>query len=124
MIHDDSFWLSLKHAQNETFVFYMSTPHYGLLCEKLVELGFAATTPLLVIEQGTTDFQREYASTIGRFTQDWDSAEFGSPCTMIVGDVARWAKQNQWKEPPKKKGSYFPALPKRRKKQEKEKLCA
>ena len=57
-LQNDDFWRSLKHAKNETFVFYMSTPHYGLLCEKMMELGFAATTPLLVVEQGTTDFHR------------------------------------------------------------------
>lgn len=108
---DDDFWVSIKHAKNETFVFYMSTPHYVLLCEKLTELGFSPHTPLLVVEQGTTDFHREYPSTIGTFADDWDSREFGSPCLMIVGDVARYATDNNWKEQPKETGTYFPPLP-------------
>ncbi len=112
-LYDENFWLSLKHAQNETFVFYMSTPHYALLCRKLIELGFSTHTPLLVVEQGTTDFHREYTSTIGDFSDDLDSSEFGSPCTLIIGDVARWAKSNQWKEPPQHKGEYFTPLPPR-----------
>tara|TARA_R110001592_G_scaffold27763_26_gene102952 strand:+ start:9701 stop:11155 length:1455 start_codon:yes stop_codon:yes gene_type:complete len=118
-LQNDDFWLSIKHAKNETFVFYMSTPHYALLCEKLIELGYPPHTPLLVVEQGTTDFHREYPSTIGNFTQDWDSSEFGSPCTMIVGDVARWADQNQWKDAPQGQGSYFPPLEKKQKREKK-----
>ncbi len=117
-LQNDDFWLSVKHAQNETFVFYMSTPHYALLCKKLIELGFSPHTPLLVVEQGTTEYHREYKSTIATFEQDFDSAEFGSPCTMIVGDVARFAQDHSWKESPKEKGEYFAPL------LEQEKLCA
>ena len=117
-LQNDDFWRSLKHAKNETFVFYMSTPHYGLLCEKMMELGFAATTPLLVVEQGTTDFHREYKSTIGSFTEELDSATFGSPCTMIVGDVARLAKDYNWKQLPQTQGEYFAPLI------QEEKICA
>ena len=115
-LQDDDFWQSIKYSKNETFVFYMSTPHYALLCEKLIELGYSPHTPLLVVEQGTTDFHREYPSTIGTFEQDWDSSSFASPCTMIVGDVARRADQNQWKDAPQDKGLYFPPLEKREKK--------
>lgn len=109
-LHDEDFWQSLKHAKKETFVFYMSTPHYGFLCEKLQEIGFDPKTPLVVIEQGTTPFHKEYISTIGNFEKDHDSTTFASPCTMIIGDVARLAKQNQWKEEQPASGEYFPYL--------------
>ncbi|MGH1403706.1 MAG: siroheme synthase CysG [Alphaproteobacteria bacterium] len=117
-LQNDDFWLSVKHAQNETFVFYMSTPHYALLCQKLIELGFPPHTPLLVVEQGTTEYHREYKSTISTFDEDLDSSQFGSPCTMIVGDVARLAQDHQWKEPPEGNGEYFAPL------LEQEKRCA
>ncbi len=109
-LHDEDFWQSLKHAKKETFVFYMSTLHYGFLCEKLQEIGFSGETPLVVIEQGTTPYHKEYISTIGTFEQDHDSSTFASPCTMIIGDVARLAKQNQWKEEQPSSGEYFPYL--------------
>ncbi len=111
MLQDDDFWTSIQYAKNETFVFYMSTPHYSTLCAKLVELGFSADTPMVAIEQGTTPQHREYKSTIGSFDQEWDSSTFASPCLLIIGDVARWAKENQWKDAPQEKASYFPALP-------------
>ncbi len=109
-LQNAEFWISLKHAKNETFVFYMSTPHYELVCNKLMELGFDKSTSLLVVEQGTTAFHSEYKSTIGTFEDDLKPEEFGSPCTMIVGDVTRHAKDFSWKEPPTKKGSYFTPL--------------
>ncbi len=115
-LQDDDFWQSIKYSKNETFVFYMSTPHYALLCEKLIELGYSPHTPLLVVEQGTTDFHHEYHSTIGSFEDELDPSTFASPCTMIVGDVARWGDKNKWKEPPQDKDLYFPPLKKKEKK--------
>ncbi|MDH5722278.1 MAG: siroheme synthase CysG [Alphaproteobacteria bacterium] len=109
-LHDEDFWQSLKHAKKETFVFYMSTPHYGFLCQKLQEIGFAPQTPLVVIEQGTTPFHKQYTSTIGTFATDHDNSKFASPCTMIVGDVARLAEQNQWKQEQPETKDYFPYL--------------
>lgn len=113
MLQDDEFWLSIKYAKNETFVFYMSTPHYSLLCDKLQELGYAPETPIVAIEQGTTDYHREYPSTIGSFEKDWDSSTFSSPCLLIIGDVARLAAQNKWKDYPEEKGLYFPPMAKK-----------
>lgn len=106
MIQDEDFWQSIKYANNETFVFYMSTPHYTFLCEKLIELGYSADTPMVVIEQGTTDQHRQYAYTIGSF----EEREFMSPALLIVGDVARWAEGNQWKDAPASPGNYFPPV--------------
>lgn len=111
MIQDDDFWMSIKYAKNETFVFYMSTPHYPFLCEKLMELGYSADTPMLVVEQGTTDQHRQYAFTIGTYSP----REFASPALLIVGDVARWAETYQWKDAPEEYGSYFPPIDKEKK---------
>lgn len=88
----------------------MSTSHYVMLCEKMITLGFTPETPLVVIEQGTTAFHREYKSTIGSFEKELDPSSFASPCTMIVGDVARLAKDYGWKDAPKEKGLYFEPL--------------
>lgn len=106
-LQNEDFWTSLQHAKNETFVFYMSTPHYALVCDKMIELGFNPETALLVVEQGTTAYHREYKSTIGTFKDDLNPDNFGSPCLMIVGDVARHAKDFSWKEQPRENGSYF-----------------
>ncbi len=104
MIQDDDFWTSIKYAKNETFVFYMSTPHYPFLCEKLMELGYAAETPMLVVEQGTTEQHRQYAYTIGTY----EARDFASPALLIVGDVTRWAESNQWRDEPVEQAQYFP----------------
>lgn len=111
MIQDDDFWTSIKYAKNETFVFYMSTPHYPFLCEKLMELGYAKETPMLVIEQGTTEQHRQYAYTIGTY----EPREFESPALLIVGDVARWAESNQWRDEPEELDNYFPPIDREKK---------
>lgn len=110
-LQNEEFWYSLRRSQNETLVFYMSTPHYALLCDRLIKVGLSPHTPLLIVEQGTTPFHREYESTLSAFTQDHGNRTFASPCLLIVGDVVRWRTENAWKEPPQETGQYFTPLP-------------
>jgi uroporphyrin-III C-methyltransferase/precorrin-2 dehydrogenase/sirohydrochlorin ferrochelatase len=108
---DADFWQSLKHSHNETLVFYMATHHRARLCEKLLEAGFKATTPVLAVEQGTTPQHREYEATLGSFGEKYGNHVFQSPTLLIVGDVVRWRKEHGWKEAPKGDSKpFFPAL--------------
>lgn len=110
-LHDDSYWESFKHTLSDTLVFYMSTPHFSLLCEKLIESGRVPNTPLVVIEQGTTPYHREYGATLETFHSLLGKREFNSPALMIIGDVVRWRKELGWKEAPQEDGIYFDTLP-------------
>ena len=110
-LHQADFWEGLRYAQNETLVFYMSTPHYVLLCEKLHEIGFRPDTPVMVVEQGTTPEHRDYVSTLSQFDVDYGEHAFISPSLIIVGDVVRWRETNGWKEAPEDVKSYFSKLP-------------
>ena len=112
-LHDEDYWNSLRYAQSDTLVYYMSTSHYVTLCEKLREVGFKAETPVMVIEQGTTPFHKDYTSTLGDFEAELGGQDFASPSLMIVGDVVRWGKNNKWKEFPQAEGTYFTPLPPR-----------
>ena len=108
---DADFWQSLQYSQNETLVFYMATHLRARLCEKLLELGFKADTPLLAIEQGTTPQHREYAATVGSFGQKYANHTFQSPTLLIVGDVVRWREHHSWKEAPEGESkAFFPSL--------------
>lgn len=110
-LHQTDFWEGLRYAQNETLVFYMSTPHYVLLCEKLQAVGYHPDTPVMVVEQGTTPQHRDYVSTLGRFDADFGEHPFISPSLIIVGDVVRWRTLNGWKEAPEAATHYFAPLP-------------
>lgn len=108
---DAEFWQSLKHSHNETLVFYMATHHRATLCEKLLEAGFKAATPVLAVEQGTTPQHREYEATLGSFGKKYANHTFQSPTLLIVGDVVRWRKEHSWKEAPKGESkAFFPPL--------------
>ena len=110
-LEDETFWDGLSYAQDETLVLYMSTHNYPLLCKKLIEKGFAPDVPFLVIEQGTTDYHKEYPGTLETFEQLYANKEFASPCLMVVGDVVKWHEQYSWKEVPAQDGEYFSPLP-------------
>lgn len=112
-LHQADFWEGLRFSQNDTLVFYMSTPHYVLLCEKLQGIGFHPDTPVLVVEQGTTPEHRDYVSTLARFDAELGEHAFISPSLMIIGDVVRWHEQNSWKEAPAQASAYFAPLPER-----------
>ncbi|PCI57284.1 MAG: uroporphyrinogen-III C-methyltransferase [Alphaproteobacteria bacterium] len=108
---DEAFWEGLRHAKGETLALYMSSNNYVLLCHKLIELGFDATTPLLVVEQGTTTHHKDYPATLETFEGLYAEHKFASPCLMIIGNVVRWHEQHAWKEAPETSGNYFTDLP-------------
>lgn len=110
-LHDATFWEGLRYATRDTLVLYMSSHHYSTVCNRLIAEGFAPDTPLLVIEQGSTPYHREYASTLAEFYGTYGAHCFASPCLMIIGDVTRWREEHHWKEAPTHPGDYFPPIP-------------
>lgn len=110
-MQDDDFWESLRYSTQETLVFYMSSKHYGALCEQLLGVGFAPDTPFVAIEQGTTPYHRELPGTLATFEEEYGNYEFASPTLLIVGDVVRWRESHGWKEAPQDNGNYFAPLP-------------
>ena len=110
-LENEEFWHGLSFAKDETLVLYMSSHNYTLLCQKLLEQGFDKDTPFLIIEQGTTDFHKDYPGTISTFTELYEGKKFASPCLMVLGDVVKWREHHQWKETPTDQGEYFTPLP-------------
>ncbi len=110
-LNDEAFWEGLRHAKDETLALYMSSNNYALLCRKLIELGFDAATPLLVVEQGTTTHHKDYPATLETFEGLYAEHKFASPCLMIIGNVVKWHECHSWKEAPEISGNYFTDLP-------------
>jgi uroporphyrin-III C-methyltransferase/precorrin-2 dehydrogenase/sirohydrochlorin ferrochelatase len=111
-IDNDAFWKKLEGTHDDTLAFYMSTPHAATLCQKLIELDFAANTPMVLVEQGTTPFHREYPATLETFESRYRGHPFKSPCLLIIGNVTRWQAQHSWREQlSSETGEYFAALP-------------
>ncbi|MGB1539667.1 MAG: siroheme synthase CysG, partial [Rickettsiales bacterium] len=104
---DEDYWESLRHAKNETLVFYMATHHREALFERLLSLGFSGNTPVLAVEQGTTPSHTESEATLESFSKAFEGKTFQSPTLLIVGDVVRWRKEHGWKEAPKEVKPFF-----------------
>lgn len=108
--NNEDFWRNFSCTHQETFVFYMSSNNYGIICKKL-QNHLLGNTPFLVIEQGTTPYHREYYGTLEEYEQLYNGHKFLSPSLLIVGRVINNHYHNNWKNFPEEIVSYFPKLP-------------
>lgn len=106
-LHDAAFWQSLALNPSDTLVFYMSTRHSGLACERLIASGYGKKTPVLLIEQGTTPQHAEFEATLATFGAKYAGHTFLTPALLIVGDVVRWRQRHGWKEAPRELKAHF-----------------
>lgn len=109
-LHDEAFWQSLANAGNETLVFYMSTHHRAVLCERLLQAGLQPDTPVLAISNGTTPAHQEWEAPLNEFAMRFEGVEFPSPTLLIIGDVVRFRTDHGWKEQVKQALPFFPLL--------------
>ncbi|MEL0066905.1 MAG: siroheme synthase CysG [Gammaproteobacteria bacterium] len=114
-IDNEAFWKKLDGTHDDTLAFYMSTPQTPILCKKLIELGFNSDTPMVLIEQGTTPYHREYPATLSTFVARYAETTFKSPCLIIIGEVTRWQAEHSWREQlsetTQSTSDYFATLP-------------
>lgn len=90
-------WASLVQPQ-QTIVIYMGLNSLEQLSKKLVESGLPATTPIALIERGTTLQQRVLTSTLSKVVGAVRDAEFESPALAIVGEVVKLRERYRWFE--------------------------
>lgn len=88
-------WGQLVSAR-ETLVFYMGLKGLNTICSKLVQHGRDATTPVALIEQGTTRHQRTLVATLGTLVEVVGGNQVHAPTLLIVGEVVSLRGQLQW----------------------------
>ncbi|MGE5622904.1 MAG: uroporphyrinogen-III C-methyltransferase [Bacillota bacterium] len=88
-------WEILAHPR-QTVVIYMGLGALPEISEKLVEHGRAASTPVAVVEQGTTRRQRVATGTLATIAERVAAQKFKSPCLIIVGEVTQLHDKLQW----------------------------
>lgn len=86
-------WAPLVKS-GHTLVIYMGGRRVGSLCEDLRTHGKPATTPAVLIEQGTTREQRVTGGTLASLPGRL--AAIHTPALLIVGDVAALADDLHW----------------------------
>ncbi len=88
-------WKALAHP-NQTVVFYMGLHGAPTLCKEMVAHGLPGTTPVALVEQGTTPQQRVYIATLDTLLDTIKSEDIKPPTLIIVGDVVNLHDKLKW----------------------------
>ena len=97
-------WKALAHP-NQTVVFYMGLHGAPTLCKEMVAHGLPASTPVALVEQGTTPQQRVFTATLETLLDVIKSEDIKPPTLIIVGEVVKLHDKLKWVEEHHKDGS-------------------
>jgi uroporphyrin-III C-methyltransferase/precorrin-2 dehydrogenase/sirohydrochlorin ferrochelatase len=88
-------WTELVNP-DQTVVFYMGLTGLAIICQKLIEHGRSADTPIALIQQGTTAEQRVVTATLATMPAIVIDFEVKPPTLIIVGEVVSLHKELRW----------------------------
>ena len=91
-------WVAMSRPR-QTVVIYMGLVGLKQICEKLIEHGVAATMPVAVVQQGTTQRQRVITATLADLADKVEVAGMKPPCLTIVGEVVKLRETLNWFNP-------------------------
>ena len=91
-------WPELANP-SQTLVFYMGLVGLKEICESLIQHGRAATTPVALIEKGTTQEQRVLVADLQSIAARVAAEEVHAPTLVIVGEVVQLHRHLQWFNP-------------------------
>lgn len=90
-------WPSLV-KENQTIVFYMGLISLPIICSELIHHGRAASTPIALIQQGTTVRQKVFVGTLATLAGIIAAQNVQAPTLIIVGEVVNLHKKLAWKK--------------------------
>jgi uroporphyrin-III C-methyltransferase/precorrin-2 dehydrogenase/sirohydrochlorin ferrochelatase len=83
----------------QTLALYMGVAQYGELGDALMASGYDRSTPVAVVENGTTDEQRVVRTVLGSLGRAQAALSIKPPALLIVGDTAGFAERYSWFAP-------------------------
>ena len=86
-------------APGQTLVFYMGLVGLPEICQRLVEHGRAASTPVALVQQGTTPGQKVWIGTLGTMDEVLAAEQITPPTLIIVGEVVQLHDKLKWFKP-------------------------
>ncbi|MBY0221414.1 uroporphyrinogen-III C-methyltransferase [Sporosarcina sp. FSL K6-3508] len=89
-------WSAL--AQIDTVAFYMSVGNIDHITKSLIKNGKSETTPVAVIEWGTTENQRTITGNLATIAQEIQAHQISNPSMILVGDVVNVREEISWFE--------------------------
>lgn len=91
-------WPELANP-TQTLVFYMGLVGLKEICESLITHGRVASTPVALIEKGTTQEQRVLISDLASIADVVAANDVHAPTLFIVGDVVKLHDSLKWFNP-------------------------
>lgn len=91
-------WSEFVHS-GQTLVFYMGLVGLPTICKQLIKHGRKPSTPIALIEKGTTNEQRIIISDLENMPSEISKHDVHAPTLLIVGDVVQLHSQLHWFEP-------------------------
>jgi uroporphyrinogen III methyltransferase/synthase len=79
-----------------TLVLLMGIGRIGEIAAALIAAGKPPSTPVALVQWGTTPRQRTVTSTLERVAEDVTAAGLGSPAVTVVGEVAALGDELAW----------------------------
>jgi uroporphyrin-III C-methyltransferase / precorrin-2 dehydrogenase / sirohydrochlorin ferrochelatase len=80
----------------QTVVFYMGLHGVAEICKGLTGNGLPATTPVALVQQGTTANQKVYISSLAELPERVKREKIQPPTLIIVGDVVKLHERLKW----------------------------
>ena len=88
-------WPALAQ-KNQTAVFYMGLTGLPIICEKLIEHGLDANTPIALVQSATTEKQAVLTGTLSNIVAKQEEAQLQPPTLIIVGSVVSLRDELNW----------------------------
>jgi uroporphyrinogen III methyltransferase/synthase len=85
-------------AKSKTCAFYMGIQNLPFICEQLIANGRGESTPVAVIEWGTTGRQKTATGTLRTIVQAVQESEIANPAMTVVGEAVQLRGQLAWFE--------------------------
>lgn len=94
---DELRWEHLANG-SDTLIFYMGVSNLAIITAKLMEYGRSETTPVAIVQQGTTMQQKTMVGTLSTIVEIAQQEKAVSPSIIVVGDVVLLREKLTWFE--------------------------
>ncbi len=84
---------------SQTVVIYMGLHGVPVICEQMIKHGLSADTPMALVQQGTTEYQKVYQGTLGTMPALMKNREVKPPTLIIIGKVVTLRDKLRWFDP-------------------------
>lgn len=91
-------WEMLAKEQ-QTLVFYMGLSGLSIICRELISHGMKSSTPIALIQQGTTRTQKVLLGNLASMPELAASSEIKAPTIIIIGNVVKLHGSLAWFNP-------------------------